>query len=240
MRIIVFQHGDHIRPGRLGLTLRDHGFKLDIRRPDKDGNAIPPDMDDVHGVISLGGEQNVGDPLPWLAREAEFLKEAHRRELPVIGICLGHQLIAHALGGQVAPMTQPEVGFTTVMLPPPGQTEPMLAGIAWGSPQFQSHSREVTQLPPGATLLASSKQCKMQAFKAGIRTYGFQFHFECDRAMVDEYTKLDTQALQACGIAPSDAKAQADQHYDTFARYADRLCVNLATLLFPDRKKTAG
>jgi len=125
MAIIVFQHDDRNAAGRLGLTLRDHGFKLDIRRLHR-GDAVPPDFDEVEGVLSLGGKPNVDDPRdmhPWMDAELAFLREAHARALPVVGICLGHQLIAAALGGEVAKADKPEAGFVRVRLTPPAHIQ---------------------------------------------------------------------------------------------------------------------
>ncbi|MCG3123018.1 MAG: Carbamoyl-phosphate synthase small chain [Phycisphaerales bacterium] len=240
MALVVFQHGDHVSPGRFGVTFRDHGFSLDIRRVDlpasAGGQPVPKDYDNVDGVLSLGGEQNIGDPHDWLDQEMAFIKGAHERNLPVIGICLGSQLIAQALGGKVEPMQTPEVGFHTVSINPTGQVDPLLAGIAWNSPQFCSHGYEIKQLPPGATLLASSKACKVQIFRAGLRTIGIQFHPECDRAMIDRFCSGCTLMSRA-GLTASDVAAQAQKHYEMFARLADRLCVNLATLLLPSQSR---
>ncbi len=255
MSIIILQHGELVGPGRLGLTLRDHGFKLSIRRLDlpadhpvnrnalteyPDGQLIPTDFDNVHGVISLGGAQNVGEDHPWMPGELAFLKATHEQKLPLIGICLGAQMIAHALGGTVGPMEKPEIGMKTVSLNPTGQTDPILAGIAWDSPQYQTHGFEVKQLPPGATLLGSSRECKNQIYKAGVRTYCFQSHPEFDRAMIDAILPMEKDFCARAGLAESDLRAQIDTHYQTFARYSDRLCVNIASFLFPlERKLTA-
>jgi GMP synthase-like glutamine amidotransferase len=236
MSIIVFQHENMVAPGRLGATLRDHGFKLDIRRLDLLGAAgVPADFDNVHGVISLGGSQNVGESHPWMEAELAYLRAAHARQIPVIGVCLGHQLVAHALGGQVGPMDggKNEWGFSKVSLTVPGQTEPMMYGIAWDSMQFQAHGQEVKTLPPDSTLLASSAACKVQAFRTGLRTFGFQYHFECDLAMIEEYARDSAESLAKAGLTAGDLSAQAQRHYEMFARLADRLCVNLATYLFP-------
>jgi GMP synthase (glutamine-hydrolysing) len=237
MSIIVFQHGPEVLPGRLGVTLRDHGFKLDIRRLDLLGaKGVPPDFDNVQGVISLGGEQNVGESHPWMQPEIDYLKAAHEKQLAVIGVCLGHQLLAHALGGKVGPMDKPEWGFHNLGINPGGQTDTILSGIAWDSMQFQAHGQEVKELPPGAALLAGSKQCKVQAFRAGIRTMGFQYHFECDRAMIESWAKTSS-AMRAAGLSQSDIVGQLDRHYNEFARLADRLCLNIATYVFPLERK---
>ena len=235
MPIIVFQHSDLSHPGRLGLTLRDHGHRLDIRRLDK-GDRVPPDLDDVHGVISLGGPQNLDEPrskAPWLDDEIAFVKKAHDAQLPVVGICLGHQIIAAALGGEVGVMPKREMGFHIVHLSPSCQTDTIFAGVAWDMPQFHAHGREVTKLPHGATNLASSKACKAQALRAGVRTYGFQFHFECDRDSIAAHARQDRDHFNEAGITFDDLMKQCDQHYAMFARLSDRLCVNIATMLLP-------
>jgi GMP synthase (glutamine-hydrolysing) len=243
MAIVIFQHSPVSAPGRIGSIFLDLGFKLDIRRLDRLGReGVPPDFDDVHGVISLGGPQNVGEDHPWLGAEISYLREAHRLQLPVVGVCLGAQLIAHALGGQVGPMggegkAAVEWGFTRVSIGAFGQVETMLAGIPWDSHQFQAHGQEVKQLPPESTLLAGSAACRVQAFRSGIRTYGFQYHFECTREMIERFVATDTGDMQRAGVSAGDVSAQTEKHYEMFARSADRLCENLATFLFPLQRK---
>lgn len=234
--ITILQHSD-IGAGRIGAALRDHGFRLDIRRIDlpcsEGGRPVPPDLDNVDGVVSLGGPQNVGDPAAWLEEEAAFLRKAHLAKLPVVGICLGAQLLAHALGGKVGPMERPEVGFHRLYISPAGQTETIFAGIAWESPQLQTHGYEVKELPPGATLLASSKQCRVQAFKVGLRSYGFQFHPEADMPMIERFIAQSEDEMRAAGLSAADFRAQAERDYAEYARLSDRLAVNIVTYSFP-------
>lgn len=241
MAIIVFQHSERGGPGRLGATLRDHGFKLDIRRLDLDGaGALPPDLDDVHGIISLGGPQNVGESHEWMPGEMAILKRAHEQQLPVIGICLGAQMIAAALGGEVGPMERPELGMPIVSLNPGGQIETMMAGIPWDCPQFSTHGFEVKKLPPGVQVLGGSKQCKVQVYRAGLRTYGFQYHPECDMEMIKAFAGADGAFLERAGMSAQDVMLEAERNYEMYARAADRLMVNLAAYLFPlSRKMTA-
>lgn len=235
-RVIVFQHSDAGSPGRLGATLRDHGFKLDIRRvdlpADKGGKPVPADLDDVAGVVAMGGPQSVTAPPPWMRAEVDFLRAAHEAALPIVGICLGHQMLAAALGGEVARMPAPECGFTRVNLTGPAQTETVTAGIAWSSMQFQSHEDEVSKPPPGAMVLASSERCRVQAFRAGMRTFAFQYHFELDRPMIASLAERTRVMLGSVGLSPDDLESQAADHYDRFAVLADRLCVNLVTYAF--------
>ena len=234
--IIVFQHSAWGGPGRLGLTLRDHGFRLDIRRMDlhrEVGRGIPADYDNVHGVVVLGGPQNVGDPEPWINQEIAYIKGAHDRGLAVVGVCLGHQMIARALGGDVGPMARPEIGFTRTSLGVPAQTDTIMAGVPWAFEAFQTHAQEVTRLPAGATSLASSETCKVQAFRAGLRTYGFQFHFEADRPMVSAFLGETRDSAKQAGLSVGDLEKQADREYGRFAVIADRLCANIVTYCFP-------
>lgn len=235
--IVVFQHSE-LGPGRFGVTFRDHGFRLDIRRPDQ-GDAVPSNLDEIEGLLILGGPQNVTDAAqyPWMGQELELLRKAHERGLPVIGVCLGAQMIAHALGGVVAQRSgAPDLGFSAVSVTIPGQTEIMLAGVPWNHHQPFSCEQEITQLPAGATLLMSSKNTKNACFKAGHRTYAFAFHPECDRPMVDLLWSRSARWSERVGISGNDLAAQTEQHYATFARVADRIAVNQAAFAFSYRR----
>lgn len=237
-RILVVQHSGVGGPGRLGVTLRDHGFRLDIRRPDlpaeKGGTGLPSSLAGYGGLVVLGGPQNVDQPHAWMAGEMELIRAAHRAELPVVGICLGAQLIGEALGGKVGRMEGgPEVGFGPVKLTVPAQTHTMMSGVPWTAPMFHSHSYEVQQMPSGAVLLASSDRCKVQAFAVGMRTFGFQFHLEVDQPMINALLKLDHDQLAHAGLTQEQVAQQADAQYARFATIADRLCVNLVSYAFP-------
>lgn len=248
MAIIVLQHTHSEGPGRLGYTLRDHGTRLDVRRLDLPVGApaaggvgprnrhVPIDFDDVDGVITLGGGMMVGDPLPWMQPELEFLAEAHRRRLPLIGICLGAQMIAKALGGEVGPMASPpgpEWGMGEVRQHPAANTDIILAGIPWTTWQFHAHGWEVKTPPPGAQVLQYSDRCKVQSFRAGIRTYAFQYHFECDLPMIGELLNGGCAQMAESGLEREPGFALARERYEPYARVNDRLCVNLAAFLFP-------
>jgi GMP synthase (glutamine-hydrolysing) len=236
MAIIVFQHWPEGMPGRLGQALRDNGFRLDIRTPHVPGRpGVPADLDEVEGLVILGGPQNVTDiqQYPWMQAEAEMVRSMHAAQRPVVGICLGAQLIAHALGGTVGPREKPALGFQPLGINPTGQVEPILAGVQWTSPQFFSCGQEVKTLPPGATLLSGTKTTPVQAFKAGLRTYAFLFHFECDRAMLEDLANAGPEALAAAGTTAADLRASIDRDYETYARLSNRLCTNLVELLFP-------
>ena len=100
MAILVIQHSKISDPGHLGTALRQHGQKVRTVRIDL-GQPLPADLDDVHGVVSLGGPQSANGNDAWNAPELELMREAHARQVPVLGICLGAQMLAKALGGDL-------------------------------------------------------------------------------------------------------------------------------------------
>ena len=149
-------------------------------------------------------------------------------------------MIAHALGGEVAFKSVPDVGMGRLLINTTGQVEPLLQGIAWDSPQFFACEQEVTKLPPGATLLASTARTKNSIFKVGIRTLGVQPHFECDREMLDQLAGLCKEQIEKAGGSVEAVRSEVERNYPMYARLSDRLCVNLATLCWPARRKLAG
>lgn len=246
MAIIVFQHAAAEGLGRLAPVLRDHGHVIDTRRLYETGagrRGVPVDFDGVDGVISLGGPMNVTDePKPaWMEAELAYLAAAHQRMLPVLGICLGAQMLAKALGGDVGPMQnaagQPsaEFGFAPVKLNLAGQTDTLLAGVAWTSEQFHVHGQEVKKLPDGAAVLASSSACKVQAFKVGLRSYGFQYHFESTKADIESFVAAseNRDLMQRAGVSAGDVRAQLDQLYSDYDRLGQRLAMNFVQYMFP-------
>ena len=228
-RILVFQHSDLCGPGRLGRVLAGHGRRLVTVRPDRDGaGAVPQDMHDVDGVVSLGGPMNISDGLDWLNAEIAFLKRAHEASIPMVGVCLGHQAIATALGGRVGAMAKPEIGFLPIDLTPEARNDPVFGGMPWSAPRISSHGCEVTDLPPGAVLLASSAACRVQSYRVGMRTYAFQYHFEWTREQIGNENEA---FLAHAGLTLRDIDAQCAAHYARFDEIATRQCENLAHLL---------
>ncbi len=238
MSLIVFQHCDSETPGRLGAILRDHGHRLRVLRLDQ-GAAVPADFDDVDGILSMGGPMNVDEAAqhPWMEPQFAYLKAAHAAGIPIVGICLGAQFLGHALGGKVEAMPTPEVGWQSVRMAFPGTIDPIYAGLTWDSMQFHMHGQQVTTLPPGATPLAGSKACRNQAFRVGLRTYAFQYHFEWN----EEHIRLMARDALVAKAGASAAQIERDlaTHYDSFARQGERLCHTIASLLFPLEKKIA-
>ena len=210
---------------------------------------MPSDLDDLDGVVSLGGAYNAyreaGDAAEapaWLGPEKDLLKQAHDAGLPVLGVCLGAQLLAEALGGEVGPLDPehaPEVGFHRVSSTFFGSTDPLLAGLPWASFPFHLHGQQVTKAPPGGTPipLQGSKATKVQCFKSGLSSYGFQYHFEWTRSMIVDVLDANRPGLEAAGVDLAAVKATFDEHEPMSRHLGDRLCRNLAKLLFPIDKR---
>lgn len=188
--ILVLQHVAHEPLGTLHALIRSAGFRIRYvnysREPDAD-----VDMTRYDGLIVLGGPMGVyeADKHPHVLREIELVRAAMAEDKPVLGICLGAQIIAHALGAPVAPLPVKEVGWYSVQLTEDGLQDPMLSQLAPEERIFQWH-RDGFALPEGAVRLASSAACAQQAFRVGHNVYALQFHLEVDAAMVDRWLDL--------------------------------------------------
>ena len=169
------------------------------------GHSLPA-HDEVAGAVVMGGPMNVDevDRFPGLAAEREWLAEAVAREMPVLGICLGAQLLARALGAEVRPGGAPEIGFAPVEVSDPG--DPLLGGLAPGAEVLHWHG-DVFDLPDGAEHLASSERTACQAFRAG-NAWGVLFHPEADLALVEAWLAIPEmidEAVAALGDAGEHA-----------------------------------
>lgn len=232
MSLLVFQHEAHESPAALGATLQQHGHRLHIVRLDR-GQTPPESLDGVDGLICMGGTMNVdqADQYPWMDREFELIRRAHEAGVPVLGICLGCQFIAHALGGEVRAMSRPEMGWHTVKLAFPGTTDTLHNGIAWQTMQAHAHGCEVSKLPEGGVPLSGSAGCRTQAFRVGLRTYGFQYHFEWTRGDLEMVAR--DSLFERSEQTSQQFLARVDEHYDAYRRIGDRLAANIALFLFP-------
>ena len=183
-RVLVLQHSELDRPGVFGEAMREAGVAWSAVDPWR-GEPIPA-LDGYDGVLSMGGPQQTDeeDLHPWIGPEKALLREAVGRGLPVLGVCLGCQLLADAHGGSVGPLERGEVGVTDFTLTPEGRADPLFAGLPDAPLTMQWHLYAVTALPANALLLASSPACAVQAFRLGPRAYGVQFHMEVDAELV--------------------------------------------------------
>lgn len=212
MRALIFQHIGCEGPGLLGDVLRARGFALHTSRLDR-GEPVADPLDfDLLAV--LGGPMSVRDELthPFLAAEREALRRAVAAGVPCLGICLGGQLLAAALGARVRPNPVKEIGFSEVALTPAGRQDPLLggAGAADTLPVFQWHG-ETFDIPEGAVHLASAPACAHQAFRYGRAAWGLQFHLEVTRAMVEDWLEAYADEVAATpDVDPGRVLADAD------------------------------
>jgi GMP synthase-like glutamine amidotransferase len=176
---IVLQHAAWEGPGLIAVEAKARGLCLDVRRLDQ--GASIPDSDQVNGLVVMGGPMGAyeTDKYPFLTEECRLLGELAHRNCPMLGICLGSQLLAKALGADVFPGHGPEIDFGFVELTQAGIQDPLFATVGSSIPVFHRHG-DTFDLPAGAVLLASSKQYLHQAFRFGSRAYGLQFHVEPD------------------------------------------------------------
>ena len=240
-RILVFQHMEAGHPGIFRELLRQDGIALDVVRLDL--GAPIPDLDGFDALWVMGGPQDVWQEAehPWLADEKAAIREAVLgRALPFLGICLGHQLLADALGGAVGPAAEPEIGVFEVTLNDGAVELALFAGLPPRSRFLQWHRAEVRRPPQGATVLASSPRCGIQAIAVGERAFGLQCHAEVDAATLDEWLGIPAAVAdlaRALGRkGPPRFAAEARAHMAACNRAARQLYANFMTLLPAPRR----
>jgi len=236
MRFLVFQHIACEHPGILRDYLKADGIAWDAIELDE-GDSIPS-LDRYDALWVMGGPMDVWeeDQHPWLIAEKRAIREAViERGLPYLGLCLGHQLLAGALGGAVGKMSAPEVGILDIDLTAAGRSDPLFADLPARLTALQWHGAEVQHLPEGAVSLAQSPLCPIQAMRVGKHAYGLQCHIElladtvADWSQVPAYACALDAALGAGSMQRLEAQAQklmpdfnrtARQLYDNFMQVA--------------------
>lgn len=206
---VVLQHVEWEGPGIIAQEAQKRGCEVDIRRMDCEDEI--PAANHVDGLVVMGGPLGAYEEewYPYLRDECELLATVARRGRPVLGVCLGAQLLAKALGAKVLPGHGAEIGFGSIELTPAGQEDPLFAGAGNTLPVFHWHGDTFT-LPECAVLLASSQMYTNQAFRFGSRAYGFQFHVEPDaetwtawrehlpKGLIDN-SEAEQRAIEAAG-----------------------------------------
>ncbi len=163
------------------------------------GETLPPPQE-VCGAVITGSGAMVTDGDAWIKDSAIWLREAHGLGLPLLGICFGHQLLAHALGGRVDyNPAGVEVGTVEVSLNDNGKGDPLLGTLPRTFPAQLTHSQSVVALPPQAQLLAASAMERHQAFRCGEQCWGIQFHPEFDEAIIAHFIDYYREQLQQQG-----------------------------------------
>jgi GMP synthase-like glutamine amidotransferase len=191
---VVVRHVAHEGPGVIGAVLTEAGFEVDLVRVDL-GEALP-DRGTFAGLVVLGGPMSVHDAerFAWLAPERRLLADAVADGIPVLGVCLGAQQLAAALGADVTTGPEEEVGPGRVELTADGRRDPVLGpeygGLASTSIPCVHWHRDTFSLPEGAVHLAATRTFPHQAFRYGELAYGLQFHVEVDRVLAAAWQPL--------------------------------------------------
>jgi len=176
--------------------------------------TVLPEPERVRGAVLMGGPMSVNDVgrLPGLGAEIGWIRAAMRTETPMLGVCLGAQLIAKAAGGVVAPGPEPELGVSAVEIL--DADDALLGCVAPAIPALHWHG-ECFDLPAGAVALARSPQTPLQAFRMGATTWGLLFHLEADRDVIERWTAEPTMAAEARAVLGPDfaelLRTQAEQ-----------------------------
>ena len=189
-KLLVFQHSAREPLGILDPLLRRSGFRVRYVNFSREPHA-QPDISRYNGLVVLGGPMNVdqADLYPHLTTEIAAIQEALRRELPVLGICLGAQLLAAALGANVRPNPVREIGWYRLHPTAAAQSDRLCRHLDGSQHVFQWHAYTF-DLPHGAVHLASTSTCEHQAFRYGDRAYGLQFHLEADRHLIERWLQV--------------------------------------------------
>jgi GMP synthase-like glutamine amidotransferase len=216
MRVLVFRHVPFESGGRLHDVLEPRGVSLEYVDLFRDGAQIP-DLAAAAGLIFMGGPMSANDDLPYLRREMDIIRYAAGEGRPVLGICLGAQLIARAAGARVFPNARKEIGWFDVHLTEAGRADALFASLEPSETVFHWHG-ETFDLPRGAAWLAYSDNCRHQAFRLGRAVYGLQYHLEVTPAMIEQWCLEDVN----CGdVRELDAPLDARCNEERLARLSD-------------------
>jgi GMP synthase-like glutamine amidotransferase len=225
-RLLVIQPDASDPVGPLGGWLAGAGADLDIRLPPRD--QVPASLDDHDGVVVLGGGMGAEDDEthPWLADVRRLLAHAIGTSAPVLGVCLGAQMLAVVTGGRVRRGQEgPEIGPALVAKKDAAWTDPLCAGLPLMQDVIQFHTDVIELLPPGAELLASAPKYPNQAFRLGRHVYGLQFHIETTPAVVLDWVRKEPDLAALAKPETWEAESLERVHEDvgeTWRPFAER------------------
>ncbi|KPN20601.1 hypothetical protein AO715_12260 [Xanthomonas sp. Mitacek01] len=240
-RILVFQHVAAEPLGTLDPLIRRRGHRIRFVNFEREPDA-QPSVDRYRGLVVLGGPMNVEERATraHLMTELRAIERMLELGRPVLGICLGAQLLAHVLGAPVRRIERPEIGWYPLTTTDAGRLDPVLAPLGETSPVFQWHGRHF-EVPATAVHLARTDSCEQQAFRYGDNAYGFQFHLEMDQPLIERWlaTPPYRAELAASGLPHDDAaiRALTQTHIAPMQAQAEAVFNNFLDLVGrPDRR----
>jgi GMP synthase (glutamine-hydrolysing) len=192
-RVLVIIHVWDNPAGYLGEILQEHGITYDVLNAEE---KPLPDLTAYNAIVALGGPQHIyeEDRYPYFVQEKTLLRHVIEQDIPYLGVCLGGQLLAGALGSTVKRNTTTEFGFVDVQFTEEGKRDALYQGLPGYQKVFQWHE-DTFDLPAGAVLLASNEHTTNQAFRYGRRCYGLQYHIEVDPEMLDLWLSLGKKEI---------------------------------------------
>lgn len=214
-RLLIIQPDESDPPGPLGDWLTAAGAELDLRHPPAD--QLPETLEDHQGIICLGGGMNAEEDSkhPFLPKIRTLLATAAQSGMPTLGICLGAQLLAVAIGGRVQPGDEgPEVGPFLVSKKDAAWTDPLFAELPLVPDVMHFHEDVITRLPPNAVLLASAPKYQHQAFRTGRAAYGIQFHIETTPDIVQAWGRDAPELAATARPGVFDTERLTEIHAD--------------------------
>ncbi len=235
MKLLVFQHIECEHPGSLRQFLKQENIEWHAVNLDQ-GEVIPA-LEDYDALWVMGGPMDVWDveEHPWLIAE----KEAIRKWVvdlgkPFLGLCLGHQLLADALGGTCGPQRPPEIGVMDVELSDEGLADALFAGTPSQQKCLQWHSVQVAQAPKNTEILASSELCKIQAMRVGSNAWSMQYHVEVEHDTVANWAKVPAYYQALISTLGEEAyeglEKDASENSQNFLNTAETLFNNFLSL----------
>lgn len=222
MRAVCLKHVPFEGPGAFATALTERGVSLERYLVPQDG--LPKDAGDL--LIVMGGPMSVNDPDSWIAEETAFIRSTILAGKPVIGVCLGSQFMAKALGATVRSGKALEIGMTTVRLTAEAKQDPVFSTLPESFEVFEWHG-EVFDLPKDCVPLAGSDIAPLQAFRYASQAYGLLFHLEMEENGIDSLCRECAPDLSKARLAGQLVKTTAIPHLPQLHQIADRLVAHL-------------
>lgn len=231
--VLIIQHAEPEPPGLIASVLAERGYTCRIIQTHRH-EPLPATLGDAVGLVVMGGPMGVYDQaeFPHLAGELHLLQAAVAAQLPVLGVCLGSQLLAAALGARVYPGPVKELGWYPVQLSAAGAHDPLWQGEAAAFTALVWHG-DVFDLPTGATLLASTTQVAHHAFRFGPKAYGLLFHLEATPAQLAGMCSAFAGELASAGVSGAHLQAAGAAHWPALLPLGRRVVGRWAALLPP-------